>query len=69
MILLLEVGLAWIPLGLDTSMEPPHLPPPLPNLPPPDSQAWQAAGDHISYSDVEYSMEKQSFHILSLNSN
>lgn len=71
MILLLEVDWAWIPLGLYTGMEPaPYLPTPLPNLLPPGSQAWQAAEDRIPYSDVvEYKMEKQSIHKLSLNFN
>lgn len=53
---LLEVSLAWILLGLDTGMEPA---PPLPNLPPLDSQAWQSAGDHMPYSAVEYRVKSR----------
>lgn len=59
MIQVLEGSLAWILLGLDTSMEPA---PPLPSLPPLDSQAWQSAGDHTPYSAVEYRV-RNSFHV------
>lgn len=64
MALLSEVGWAWIPLGLHTGMEPvSHLPTPLPDLTPLQISKF---GKWLEINVVDYRMEKQSCHVLSI---
>lgn len=59
-----EVGWAWTPLVLHTGIEPvSHLPTPLPD---PTPLQISKFGKWLEINVVEYRMEKQSCHILSI---